>query len=89
MSEYFTIICGVPQGCPFSPLAFLIIADALTRLVKLSPTFTGIKNGDTEHRISQFADDTQLYLKNFSSLTHIWAILSSSLRKSHRNASES
>jgi hypothetical protein len=52
MSEYFTINCGVPQGCPFSPLAFLIIAEALTRLVKLSPTYTGMKIVDTEHRIS-------------------------------------
>jgi hypothetical protein len=75
MSDPFTINCGVPQGCPFYPLAFLIIAEALTRFVKLSPTFTGMEIGDTEHRISQFADDTQLYLKNFSSLSHIWAIL--------------
>jgi hypothetical protein len=78
MSDPFTINCGVPQATrvPLLSLSiFLIIAEALTRLVKLSPTFTGIKIGDTEHRISQFADDTQLYLKNFSSLSHICAIL--------------
>jgi hypothetical protein len=32
-SNPFTIKCGVPQGCPFSPLAFLMIAEALTRLI--------------------------------------------------------
>eukprot|EP00962_Isochrysis_galbana_P010757 scaffold2991_cov120-Isochrysis_galbana.AAC.4 len=26
----FSIKCGVPQGCPLSPLAFLVIAEALT-----------------------------------------------------------
>ena len=29
----YTIHCGVPQGCPLSPIAFLVVAEALTRLV--------------------------------------------------------
>jgi hypothetical protein len=53
-----TINCGVPQGCPFSPLAFLIVAEALTRLIKSSPDYDGVTAGDTTHRITQFADDT-------------------------------
>jgi hypothetical protein len=27
-SPPFQIHCGVPQGCPFSPLAFLVVAEA-------------------------------------------------------------
>jgi hypothetical protein len=33
-SNPFSIKCGVPQGCPLSPLAFLVVAEALTRLIQ-------------------------------------------------------
>ena len=32
-SETFSIYSGVPQGCPASPLIFLLVTEALTRLV--------------------------------------------------------
>jgi hypothetical protein len=63
----FCIHSGVPQGCPFSPLAFLIIAEALTRMLVAEEDIEGITINGIEHRISQFADDTQLLLKNFNS----------------------
>jgi len=43
-STPFSIKCGVPQpqGCPLSPLAFLVIAEALTRLIQNDPhTYKG------------------------------------------------
>jgi hypothetical protein len=42
LSKQFTIHCGVPQGCPFSQLAFLIIAKGLTRLIEDCPDIEGI-----------------------------------------------
>jgi hypothetical protein len=57
-SNPFTIKCGVPQGCPFSPLEFLVVAEALTRMILRSPDIEGITANGEEHRISQFADDT-------------------------------
>jgi hypothetical protein len=74
-SAPFSVNCGVPQGCPFSPLAFLIVAGALTRLINTSPSYEGIQIGGVTHRISQFADDTQLLLKNFGSLQYVWPLL--------------
>eukprot|EP00962_Isochrysis_galbana_P027838 scaffold8763_cov119-Isochrysis_galbana.AAC.5 len=67
-SNPFTIKCGVPQGCPFSPLAFLVVAEALTRMILTAPDIEGIQINGVEHRISQFADDTQLLLKNYASI---------------------
>jgi hypothetical protein len=32
-SNPFTIKCGVPQGCAFSPLALLVVAESLTRII--------------------------------------------------------
>jgi exonuclease III len=64
-SNPFTIKCGVPQGCPFSPLAFLIIAEALTRLIQNDPEIKGIEINEVHIKISQFADDTQLFAETY------------------------
>jgi hypothetical protein len=75
LSEEFTIHCGVPQGCPFSPLAFLIIAEGLTRLIEADPEKEGILMNDTEIKMSQFADDTQIITRNYKSVAKLWPIL--------------
>ena len=43
-SRPFTIHCGMPQGCPLSPLAFLLVAEGLTRLVNADSEMRGITN---------------------------------------------
>jgi hypothetical protein len=43
----------VPQGCPFSPLAFLIIAAGLTRLIEDCPDIEGIEINGAVIKISQ------------------------------------
>jgi hypothetical protein len=64
-SNPFCIKCGVPQGCPMSPLAFLIIAEALTRLIQNDPAIKGIEINGINVKISQFADDTQLFAETY------------------------
>ena len=59
----FPIRSGVAQGCPLSPLLFLVMAEALTRLINKNPHIKGIQIDDTAHKISQFADDTTLILR--------------------------
>jgi hypothetical protein len=56
---------------PLLPLAFLFIAEGLTRLINSSATYEGITIEKTTHKITQFADDTQLFVKNFESIRHI------------------
>jgi hypothetical protein len=57
--------CGVPQGCPMSSLAFLIIAEELTRLIQNDPAIKSIEINAINVKISQFADDTQLFAETF------------------------
>ena len=71
----YTIHCGVPQGCPLSPIAFLVVAEALTRLVLDDDGIEGVQVGETVHKISQFADDTTLLLRTLASLPAVWRIL--------------
>ena len=64
----FNIASGVPQGCPLSPLAFLLTAEALTRVVNEDDNIDGIIVNGAELKISQFADDTQLLAADYASL---------------------
>jgi hypothetical protein len=74
LSEEFTIHCGIPQGCPFSPLAFLIIAKGLTRLIEATE-IEGIPINNAVIKVSQFADDTQIIARNYKSMVKLWPIL--------------
>ena len=64
LSEPYQIHVGTAQGCPLSPLLFLPIMEAFTRLVKADNKLEGIRIGDTEYRIRHFADDTFGLLRN-------------------------
>ena len=61
-SEWFHIRSGVAQGCPLSPLLFLICAEALNIAVMQEKRMRGIEVNGTWYKISQFADDTTLML---------------------------
>ena len=74
-SPAFYIKSGVPQGCPASPLIFLIVAEALTRAVEHETRIKGIDVHGTEVKITQFADDTQFLLRGFKHLKWVWPIL--------------
>ena len=52
---------GMRQGCPLSPLLFLVITEALTRLIQNDRQIEGIKINGTHHKISQYADDSTLF----------------------------
>jgi hypothetical protein len=55
----------VPQGCPMSPLAFLVIAEALTKLIQNDASIKGIEINGANIKISLFADDTQLFAESY------------------------
>ena len=72
----FTLHSGVAQGCPLSPLLFLLITEPLTRLIhpdrrdiRQNPYLSAVNGirgaliGIARHRISQFADDSTLILR--------------------------
>ena len=63
----FPLGSGVAQGCPLSPLLFLIIAEPLTRLFNQNRNIYGIVftagKKTYRHKISQFADDSTLILR--------------------------
>ena len=53
---------GTNQGCNLSPFCFLLCAEIMARKLKQNDTIKGIDVEGTRCLISQFADDTTLFL---------------------------
>ena len=62
LSAPFPILSGVAQGCPISPLLFLLVTEVITRLITNDEYYKGITVDGTAHKISQFADDSTFLL---------------------------
>ena len=60
-SPWFSIKRGCRQGDPISPYLFILCAEILAIMIKENRDIEGIIIGQTEHKISQFADDTELF----------------------------
>jgi exonuclease III/nitrogen regulatory protein PII-like uncharacterized protein len=63
-SEFFLPSRGVRQGCPLSPILFVIAVEFLAISIRNNEKIKGITINREEIKISQFADDTCLYIRN-------------------------
>ena len=72
LSESFTFIQGFHQVCPLSILLCMIVAEVL---VDGNMKIKGIQIGDHKIKIVNFADDTTIFLRDFSCLTKTELIL--------------
>ncbi len=52
---------GLRQGCPISPYLFLVTAEILAIYIRKNKKIKGIKIGDVEYKLLQYADDTNLF----------------------------
>jgi exonuclease III len=62
-STFFNPTRGVRQGCPLSPVLFVIAVELMATTIRENKEIQGIQIGNKEIKLSQFADDTTLYLK--------------------------
>ena len=62
LSAFFSISCGCRQGDPLSPYLFIICAEFLSNSIRKNKKIKGIFSNDTEFKVTQFADDTTLFL---------------------------
>ena len=78
MTNYFKVSRGVRQGCPLSPLLFILSMELLAQKICQNPRIKGIGLPNAEEvKLSQFADDMTLICKDIASLTENMTILNS------------
>jgi hypothetical protein len=62
--KLFLLKSGSTQGLPLSPLLFNIVLEFLARVISQEEEIKGIKTGKETVKISLFADNMILYLKD-------------------------
>ncbi len=69
-TAYFEVQSGIRQGCPFSPLAFILAVELLALKIRQSNGIAGIRlpnimpNNSINIKILQYADDTTLFMRD-------------------------
>ena len=66
-SDYFTLERGVRQGDPLSPYLFILAVKSLAISIRQNVDIKGIKIGNHEVKLLQYADDTTAILSDESS----------------------
>ena len=62
MSDYFCLQRGWRQGEILSPYIFILCVEVLTKMLRNNKEIRGIQLNETEFKLSQYADDTQIFL---------------------------
>jgi hypothetical protein len=75
LSESFKPGKGIRQGCPISANLFVIIVEIMASAIRQDPKIVGIRIGKKECKISQYADDTCIYVSDVDSLKKVFEIL--------------
>ena len=70
LSRKYTVSVGVAQGCPLSPLTFLVIIESLTRLIDNDDRIQGLDLGGTVLKSRSFADDTWWFQRSHAEESH-------------------
>ena len=69
---------GVRQGCPLSPLLYVLLSEVLGCNIRKCPGIEGFRlpgAGGLQFRVAQYADDTTLFLKDDISLRHLMNLI--------------
>ena len=64
LSDYFQMERGVRQGCPISPLLFIITLELLARNIRHNELIKGLKFSEKIIKIKLYADDATLFLRD-------------------------
>ena len=90
LSDPFTLMQGVRQGCPLSLVLYIMAAEVLANFIDAYKGMKGVQIGEHEIKLVNFAEDITIFLGDITCLNRIQVILklyeeaSSSKIKSYR-----
>ena len=73
ISDTFPVLRSVRQGCSLSPLLYVLCMEPFANMIRMDPMITGIPLPGTPipGKISQYADDTNLFISDTESVRKI------------------
>ena len=74
-SKFFKLQRGVRQGCPHSGPLFVLCAEILANAIRADKTIKGINIYNREIKLSQYADDTTVFVADLSSAKNLFSLL--------------
>ena len=74
-SEAFRVTHGVRQGCPLSPLLYILVAQTISSAIKKDPLIDGFSLPDGQRaKIFQYADDTSVLVQSDQAMTALFSL---------------
>ena len=74
-TNWFKPTRGVRQGCPLSPYLFILCVEILSNKIHQSKLVKGVNIYGNEVKVSQFADDTNLFCGDITSVDNALSLV--------------
>ena len=75
VSDAFSVSRGVGQGCPLSPLLYILVAETISCAIKQDANIDGFLHMDGNRiKVFQYADDTSVIVHSDSAILSLFAL---------------
>jgi hypothetical protein len=72
LSKSIDISRGVRQGCPLSPILYILASEVFCNKIRMNPEIRGFTLDGENLKLSNYADDTNFLVKDYESVSRIF-----------------